>query len=87
MDGQKEKKMKEYREKLAMEKIAVIWTLPENTNKEPDWDIIEPLAELFVEETYKPNLGCATTQELCDELSSRLRMNDAQANYRTIDGE
>ncbi len=65
--------------------VARGWCHPDTEHLVMD----EKLAYAIVEEIEKidnePNLGCATTMELIDELKTRVEMFGTFSNYRTID--
>lgn len=69
-------------------KEAVVrgWCHPKNSSKKMDVD----LAMAIIEEVWKadrsPNLGCATTRELFNELIARTDV-DGRMDYRTIDSD
>jgi hypothetical protein len=64
--------------------VARGWCHPDTEHLVMD----EKLAYAIVDEVEKidntPNLGCATTMELVDELKTRIEMNGT-SSYRTID--
>lgn len=66
----------------AREKAAQVWCKSATSHKVMDCELAEEFARTLLEEMYKPNLGCATTRELLDELAAR-----SDLNYRTIDGD
>ena len=50
-------------------------------------NLIIPCSEIQKEEP-KPNLGCATTKQIIDELVTRIEIQAPELlNYRTIDGD
>jgi hypothetical protein len=65
---------------FARQRAAQAWCLPTTEQKVMDTELAEAFATILVEEMYKPNLGCATTRELLDEISAR-----SDLDYRTID--
>ncbi len=61
------------------------WCSPENSGKEMDYDLANAITvevETLLKTDIHPKLGCATTQQLIDELCARM---DIDLSYRTID--
>jgi len=75
--------MSSYDERLtfARQKAAQAWCTPETKCIEMDAILAKAFADILVVEMYSPKLGCATTKELIDELSTRIDF----LQYRTID--
>jgi hypothetical protein len=67
----------EYNRRLrfAREKVALAWCAETTKNKEMDVTLAEEFAKILVEEMYNSNLGCATTDELLEEIRSRVDLN------------
>ena len=57
-----------------------------NTNKILEPDLIEAMVKEILMMPAEPNLGCATTGELLDEIKARIE-GDGKLNYRTVDIE
>jgi hypothetical protein len=57
-----------------------------NTTKVLDSDLIEAMANEILRLPSRPNLGCATTGELLEEIKARIEL-DGQLGYRTVDGD
>lgn len=71
----------------ALQKAAQAWGKEKTKHKEMDADLAESFAEIIdeIEQTpAQPNLGCATTRELLDEIRARIEI-DGNLDYRTID--
>lgn len=66
---------------FARELAAQAWTKETTSSTVMDVVLAEEFAKILVEEMYKPRLGCATTQEIIDELETRVHF----LKYRTID--
>ena len=66
---------------FARERVAQAWCDKETSGVEMDSRLAEAFARRLVVEMYKPNLGCATTGEILDELRAR-----CDVNYSTIGG-
>lgn len=47
---------------------------------------MKEISEAEQHETREPNLGCATTRELLEEIKARIEV-DGNLDYRTIDAE
>lgn len=65
---------------FAREKAAQVWCKPTTEKIEMDCVLAEAFAETLVDEMYSPHLGCATTQELLDEIGARC----GDLNYKTV---
>lgn len=78
------KKEKERRLVFAREKAAQAWTTAKTSSKVLDGELAEAFALILVEEMYKPNLGCATTKELLDEISARIEISPKGLNYSVV---
>jgi hypothetical protein len=48
------------------------WTTPTTSHKTMDVELAEVFAKILDAEMSKPNLGCATTGQLLDEIRSRV---------------
>lgn len=71
----------------ALQRVGIAWTTPETEHILMDVDLGIAFADIVDEiwaEMYKPNLGCATTGELIDEVKARV-VFDGKLEYRTID--
>ena len=64
---------------FARELAAQAWCKEKTRDKTMDADLAEAFAELPVKEMYDPHLGCATTEELLDEVKARVDLK-----YKTI---
>ena len=71
----------------ALQRAGIAWTTPETKHITMDTALGVAFADIvdgiWAEDT-KPNLGCATTGQLIDELRARVNL-DGTADYRTID--
>ena len=67
---------------LALERAAQAWCEPDTCMKDMDATLCAAFARILDAEMFKPNLGCATTRQLLEELSARSNLD-----YRTIDGD
>jgi hypothetical protein len=56
---------------LAMEKASWAWCMPETEKIVIDIKLCCEFAKILDAELWKPHLGCATTQQLLDELKAR----------------
>ena len=74
----------EARMSLARQKAATAWQGMKTKDKVMDVDLAEEFAVVLRKEMFKPNLGCATTGEMLDELRSRAE-TDGTIDYKTID--
>ena len=67
--------------------VARGWCSPKNERKIMDVDLAESISlevkKLFVD-FKEPQLGCATTRELLNEIKIRIEV-DGKLGYRTID--
>lgn len=67
--------------------IARGWGHPKTQNKVMDVDLAEAIC-LEIEDLFanfkEPQLGCATTRELLNEIKVRIEVN-GKLDYRTID--
>jgi hypothetical protein len=59
---------------LSIQKAAQVWCKPAVSHKVMDVDLAEAFAETLDEIWSKPWLGNATTQELIDELTTRIEI-------------
>ena len=71
------------RKTLALQTAAQAWCEPTTENKVMDHELAKVFADILVRETWKPNLGCATTKELLEEITARIDDLD----YKTIDDD
>lgn len=69
---------------FAREEAARAWCGEKTKDKTMDPELAEEFAKILVEHMYQPKLGCATTEELIDEIKTRIEM-DGKLKYRTID--
>lgn len=60
---------------LAMERSAQAWCMPETEKIVMDVKLCCEFAKILDSELWNPHLGCATTQQLIDELSARSNLN------------
>ena len=67
---------------FARELAAQAWCKEKTKDKTMDTDLAEAFAEILVIEMYDPHLGCATTEELLDEIKARVDLN-----YKTISSD
>lgn len=74
---------KEYERRIvfARQEAATAWCQEKTSNKEMDAELAEEFAKILVEHMYAPHLGCATTEELLDEVKARVELK-----YKTISG-
>ena len=80
-------KLKTMASEKALQRVGIAWTTPETEHITLDSALGIAFANIVDEiwaEDIKPNLGCATTGELIDEIRARVELNDT-INYRTID--
>ena len=71
----------------ALQRVGVAWTTPETQHITLDTALGVAFADIVDEiwaEVAKPNLGCATTRELIEEITARIEI-DGNLDYRTID--
>lgn len=74
--------MKRRRMEFAIGLVANAWCQPKTEKKTMDPVLAKEFAKILVVEMYKPNLGCATTRELLDEIKARVDLD-----YTTINGD
>lgn len=67
-----------------MQAVARGWCSEKNSSKTMDTDLAMAITEEILKIDNKPNLGCATTRELLEEVKTRIEIN-GQLDYRTID--
>ena len=67
------------RMQMARELAAQAWCKEKTKDKTMDTDLAESFAEILVQEMYDPHLGCATTEELLNEIKARVDLK-----YKTI---
>lgn len=67
---------------LSRELAASVWTKEDTKSKVMDVDLAEAFAEILDAEMSKPNLGCATTGQMLDEIKARV-----DCNYSTVFAE
>ena len=66
--------------------VARGWCSRGNEYKEMDVDLAEGISKevaILFREFKEPQLGCATTEELLDEIKARIALS-CELNYRTI---
>ena len=68
---------------FAREKAAQLWCEEKTRHKIMDVELAEEFAKILVVQMYEPKLGCATTEELIEEIRTRIEM-DGKLDYRTI---
>ena len=74
---------------VALQKAAQAWGTKKTTCKEMDADLCEAFADIIDQINQfpaQPNLGCATTRELLDEIKARIEV-DGNLDYRTVDSD
>ena len=67
--------------------VARGWCYPETKEKEMDTTLANTISlevEKLFQDFKEPQLGCATTRELLNEIKTRIEVN-GQLDYRTID--
>jgi len=74
------KEKHERRMAAARGEAAKAWCGEKTSGKTMDPELAESFAEILVEHMYEPHLGCATTEELIDEIKAR-----SDLGYKTID--
>jgi hypothetical protein len=57
-----------------------------NCKKILDPDLVEDMANEVFKANIFPQLGCATTRELLDEITARIEV-DEKLDYKTINGK
>ena len=70
--------------KILREALARGYGSTENQDKILDADLIEAMIVEVLAIDNEPQLGCATTEQLLDEIKTRIEM-DGQLQYRTVD--
>jgi len=76
-----EKKEYERRMVFARQEAVKAWCSEKTSSKEMDTELAEEFAKILVVYMYEPHLGCATTEQLINEIIARIDNLD----YRTID--
>ena len=69
----------ERRMEFARGKAAQAWCEKHTETLEMDVRLAEAFANILVKEMYEPHLGCATNEELLNEISARIDLK-----YKTI---
>jgi hypothetical protein len=69
---------------LARETAAQAWCTKKNEKKIMDPELAEAFADILDKETNIPRLGCATTKEMLEEITARIKMS-GELDYRTVD--
>ena len=76
------------RHEQIMGAVARGWCSPKNENKTMDSDlamaIVSELEDLLQTDRH-PRLGCATSRELLEEITARIKVGSVGLDYRTID--
>ena len=80
------KEFKSEQVSYARQEAAKAWCQENTKNTIMDPVLAEEFAKILLEHMYSPHLGCATTEELIDEVKTRIMM-DGKLGYRTIDSE
>jgi len=75
---------KEKRMVFARQLAATAWCQEKTKDMIVTPELTEEFAKILVIPMYEPKLGCATTEELIEELKARIEMNE-NLDYRTID--
>jgi hypothetical protein len=70
--------------KQIREAVARGWCRPETSDRVMDAELAEAIAREVLVADATPNLGCATTRQLFDELIARADV-DGRMEYRTVD--
>jgi len=82
------KKLRESEMLFARELAAQAWCKEETKHTDMDVNLAEAFAEILVKEMYDPHLGCATTEELLDEVKARVDLNyKTTAKVESLFGE
>jgi hypothetical protein len=68
---------------FARQKAAQCWCHKTTEQVEMDVGLAESFAAILIHEMYEPHLGCATTEELMNELRARIEM-DGALTYSTV---
>jgi len=64
---------------FARQEASKAWCGEKTKNIDMDVELAEEFARILVREMYQPNLGCATTGMLIEEIKARVDLN-----YSTI---
>jgi len=73
----------------ALQRVGVAWTTPETEHITLNPALGVAFADIVDEiwaEVAKPNLGCATTRELIEEITARIEI-DGNLDYKTVDSD
>lgn len=73
----------EERMKSIRTKAVEAWCTKETEKRTMDPVLCQAFADILEKELYKPNLGCATTRELLEEITARIEI-DGNLDYKTI---
>ena len=68
---------------LALETAALAWTTDKTSKITLDSDLANAFADIIEKITSKPYLGNATTNELINEIRTRIEM-DGMLEYKTV---
>jgi hypothetical protein len=71
---------------LALETAGLAWTTDKTSKITLDSDLAKAFADIIEKITSEPYLGNATTNELINEIRTRIEM-DGMLEYRTVDSE
>jgi len=63
--------------------VARGWCWPINSHKTMDVELAHAITEEIWQADWTPNLGCATTRELLDEIRARIEI-DGKLDYKTV---
>ncbi len=74
---------KEHKESI-MQAVARGWCSDENSSKTMDTDLAMAITEEILKLPCEPNLGCATSGELLEEIKARIE-REGNLDYRTVD--
>lgn len=63
--------------------VARGWCRPNTEDRVMDAELAEAISQEVSLADTEPNLGCATTKQLIDELAARVEVGNIDGNYRT----
>jgi len=66
--------------------IRMRWFKVEENQREIRKKCVQTIQKHIDEQPCKPNLGCATTKELLEEIRARIEV-DGKLMYRTVNGD
>lgn len=70
---------------VILQAVARGWCSDANSHKTMDTDLAMAITNEILKLPSNPNLGCATTRELLDEVMTRMEIHTNLLDYRTID--